>query len=55
MSKEEWNFFTGPKALLLALFPQLIITALPYLTYLTKLPFTRNEMKVLCWSPERLW
>jgi hypothetical protein len=51
MSRKERNCFTGPKALLLALFPALIITALPYLTYLTKLPFTRYEMKVLCWFP----
>jgi hypothetical protein len=34
-----------------ALFLSLFITALPYLTYLVRLPFTRGEMFSLCWFP----
>ncbi|HWX40100.1 MAG TPA: hypothetical protein VN345_03025 [Blastocatellia bacterium] len=40
-----------PKAALLALLLALSITALPYLTLLIRLPFTRSEMRVLCWFP----
>jgi hypothetical protein len=52
--KDRGTALIHPKALLLALFPALIITGLPYLTYLTKLPFTRYEMRVLCWFPGEL-
>ena len=50
-NKNGGTGFTRLMALLLALFPALIITALPYITYLTKLPFMRSEMRVLCWFP----
>src|SRR5690349_21700341 len=49
--KKRGNGLALLKAFLLAALPALVITAPPYLTYLMKLPFTRNEMRVLCWFP----